>query len=332
MAKWKVVFTDSEYENINTEIEVLAKVDAEIFVYQVKDEKDVMAVVGDCDAVIMQYANLTRPVIESMKKCQIISKTAIGLDRIDIAAATEHNICVAHVKDYCIDEVSTHAVALILDLNRKISLLNKTTKSGVWNYKVAKNIYNLRGLTLGFNSFGKIAQLTAEKMKPFGVEIISYDPFVPAEVAAQHDVKLVSFEELVAKSDTLSTHVPDMPATRGMFNKDVFKNMKNTAYIINTGRGPVIKEEDLIWALQNKEIAGAALDVTDPEPIRPGNPLLEMDNVILTPHAAFYSEESQKKLQRLVAENVAQRLQGYAPRFFANPELKEKLGLKDLVD
>ena len=299
--------------------------------YQVRDEKDVMEVVKDCDAVIMQYANLTRKVIESMEKCQIISKYAIGLDRIDIEAATERGVCVGHVRDYCIDEVSTHAVGLILDSTRKISLLNKDVKAGIWDYKASKKIYNLRGLTLGLNSYGKIAQLVGQKMKPFGVNIISYDPFIPKEVMEKDGVESVSFEELILRSDILSTHVPDMAATRGMFNKDVFRKMKETSFLVNTGRGPVINELDLIWALENKEIAGAALDVTDPEPIQVGNPLLKMDNVIITPHAAYYSEDSQRDLQRLTAENVAQRLTGYYPRYFANPQLKDKLKLRELV-
>ena len=332
MAKWKVVITDREFENIDIEREILAKVDAEVIEYQVKDEKDVMKVVEDCDAVIMQYANLSKSVIDKMKNCKIISKYAIGLDRIDIDAATEKNICVAHVRDYCIDEVSTHAVGLILNSTRKISLLNNITKTAVWDYKVAKPIYNLRGLTLGFNSFGKIAQMVASKMTPFGMELIAYDPFVPEEIAEACGVRLVDFDELVTKSDVLSTHVPDMPKTRGMFNKKVFEAMKQTSFLINTGRGPVINEEDLIWALNENEISGAALDVTDPEPVQSGNPLLEMDNVVITPHAAYYSEDSQRSLQRLTAENVAQRLSGFAPRYFANPELKEKLGLRDLED
>lgn len=330
MSKWKVVITDREFESIDIEREVLSKVDAEVIDFQVKEEKDVIEVVQDCDAVIMQYANLTEAVINSMKNCKIISKYAIGLDRIDIGAATNKGICVAHVRDYCIDEVSTHAVGLILSSTRKICYLNKVTKTATWDYKISKPIYNLRGLTLGFNSFGKIAQMVAEKMKPFGVEMMAYDPFVDEVTASQLGVKLVSFEDLAENSDILSTHVPDMPTTRGMFNKDVFTKMKKTAYLINTGRGPVVNESDLIWALQNKEIAGAALDVTDPEPILEGNPLLDMDNVILTPHAAYYSEDSQAVLQRLTAENVAQRLEGYAPRYFANPELKERLNLKEL--
>src|SRR5665647_63592 len=332
MAKWKVVITDGEFENFDLEREILKKIDADVHTYQFKSEDELIPIVRDCDAVIMQYSNLTRKVIESMQKCKIISKYAIGLDRIDIEAATENDICVGHVRDYCIDEVSTHAVGLILDSTRKITLLNNSVKAGNWDYKISKKIYNLRELTLGLNSFGKIAQLVAEKMRPYGVQIITYDPFLPPEVAEKLNVKLVSFDELCRESDILSTHVADMPETRGMFNKAAFLKMKNTAHLVNTGRGPVINEQDLIWALENDEIAGVALDVTEKEPIDSDNPLLKIKNVIITPHSAYYSEESQIRLQSLTAENVVQRLSGYSPRYFANPILKTKLGLMDLPE
>ena len=329
MSKWKVVLTDREFENIDQEVAILNAVGADVIAHQVKEEDEVIEAVQDCDAVIMQYANLSRRVIESMSKCQIISKYAIGVDRIDIEAATENGICVANVPGYCVDEVSTHTVAVILDLTRKISLLNQTVKGGHWDYKVSKKIHNLRGLTLGLNSFGKIAQLVAEKMKPYGMEILACDPYVSQDAADRFGVKMVSFEELHTRSDVLSSHVPDMAGTKGMFNREVFCKMKKNAFFLNMGRGPVVNEPDLIWALKNGEIAGAGLDVTDPEPIRTDNPLLKMDNVIITPHAAYYSEDSQRTLQRRTAESVAQRLTGHYPKSLVNVSLKKSLNLKE---
>jgi len=332
MAKWKVVITDRQFAEIEIEKEILSKVDAEVFDYQVKDEKDVIEIVGDCDAVITEYADLTRKAIDSMKKCQIISVYAVGVDGLDVAAATEKNICVGHVRDYCVDEVSTHAVGLILNLSRKISLLSNTVREGHWDFKLAGRVLNLRGQTFGLNGYGTIARAVAEKMKPFGVEIIAYDPFVPHETAAKSGVKLVDFEYLLENSDFISSHVPDLPSTRKLFNEAAFSRMKKTAYLVNTGRGPVVDEDDLIRALESGEIAGAALDVTDPEPISVDSPLLKMKNVVITPHSAYNSEDSQRRLQALTAENVAQRLMGYCPRFFANSELKDKLGLMDLPE
>lgn len=332
MAKFKVVITDREFENIEPEKAVLEKIGAEVIAYHFRDEDDVIRIAKDCDGLIMQYANLTRKVIESLDKCKVISKYAIGLDRIDLKAATEKGICVGHVSDYCVDEVSTHTIALILALSRKIVLHDKNIKSGIWDYKLGKKIFNLRDQTIGLVGFGKIAKMVFEKIKPYGMNVLVYDPFVPAKVVSEMGAKLVDFDELIENSDIVSIHVPLLESTRHMFNKEVFKKMKNTSMLINMGRGPVIKETDLIWALENKEIAAAGLDVTDPEPIEVGNPMLKMDNVIITPHAAYYSEEAQRALQTLTAENVAQVLTGYYPRYLANREIKETVKLLELPE
>lgn len=330
MKKWNIVITDREYEDIDQEKALLEPLGAEIHDYQIRDSKELLEVVGDCDALITQYASISREVIEAMPHCQIIAKYAIGLDKIDIPAATEHSICVAHVRDYCIDEVSSHTVGMILDLTRKLSLMNADVKKGHWDHNVGKRIYNLRGLILGLNSFGKNAQAVAEKMKPFGMRMIAYDPFVSREFAAEFGVELVDVDTMLAQSDILSTHAPDVPETRGMFNREAFRKMKKSAYLINTGRGPVVDTPSLIWALEEGEIAGAGLDVLEPEPIRPDNPMIQMDNVVFTPHAAYYSEDSQRALQRFTTENVMQRLAGYCPRFLANPEVASQLDLKPL--
>lgn len=332
MKKFKVVITDREFESIELETKILEEAGAEVFAYQVKDEDDVIRVAKDCDGLIMQYANLSRRVIENLDQCQIISKYAIGLDRIDIEAATEKGICVANVPDYCIDEVSTHTLALILALSRKILLHDKNVKNGIWDYKLGAPVYNLRGQTIGIVGFGKIAKVVIEKIKPFGMNVLVFDPFVPAEVIVETGATKAEFDDLISASDIVSIHVPLVASTKHMFHKEVFTKMKNSAILINMGRGPVIKEDDLIWALQNKEIAAAGLDVTDPEPIEPGNPMLTMDNVIITPHSAYNSVESQAALQSRTAASVAQVLSGSFPKYLANKEVKEKLNLKEWVE
>ena len=331
MSKFKVIITDREFENIDSEIAVLEKVGAEVQAFQYKNEEDVIRVAKDCDGLIMQYANLSRKVIEKLDKCKVISKYAIGLDRIDLDAATEKGICVANVPDYCIDEVSTHTIALMLALSRKIVLHDKNIKRGIWDYKLGKKIYNLRGQTIGLIGFGKIARMVVEKIKPYGIHILVYDPFVSSEAVGELGGKLVEFDELIRSSDIVSIHVPLLESTKHMFNKEVFKSMKNSAILINMGRGPVIKEADLIWALENKEIAAAGLDVTDPEPIEQGNPMLKMDNVIITPHAAYYSERSQVELQTRTAEAVAQVLSGYYPKNLANKAVKGKTQIEGMA-
>lgn len=326
---YKVVITDKEYENINQEISILKKVNAQVIVYQFKDEDDIIRVAKDCDGLITQFANISKRVIDGLEKCQVISRYAIGLDNIDITAATERGICIANVPDYCIDEVSNHTIAMILALSRKILFLDKSVKSGTWDYKVAKKIHNLRGQTIGIVGFGRIAKMVIDKIRPFGVNVIVYDPFVPAQVISDLGGAKVDFEQLIIESDIVSIHVPLLESTKHMFNKDVFTKMKDTAILVNMGRGPVIEETDLIWALENKQIAGVGLDVTDPEPILVDNLILKMDNVIITPHAAYYSEDSQMELQAKAAFSVAQVLSGYYPKYLANSEVKKKLKLKE---
>jgi len=332
MAKYKVVITDREFETIDCERSVLENAGAEVFAYHYKEEDDIIRVAKDCDGLIMQYANLTRKVIESLEKCRIISKYAIGLDLIDLEAATERGICVANVPDYCVDEVSTHTVAMILALSRKLLQHDRNIRKGIWDYKLCKKIYNLRGQTIGIVGFGKIARQVAKKIKPYGMNLLVSDPFVQTETVKAYDGTLVEFDELVERSDIVSIHVPLTDSTRHMFHKNVFRKMKDTAILINMGRGPIIKETDLIWALENKVIAAAGLDVTDPEPIKKENPMLQMNNVLITPHAAYYSEESQIALQTLTAESVAQVLSGYYPKFLANKAVKEVVKLKEWVE
>lgn len=328
MSKYKVVITDRAFETIDLEKAVLKNAEAEVKGYQVTNEDDIIKVAKACDGLIVQYAKITRKVIESLEKCKVISVYAIGFDGIDLEAATEHGICVANVPDYCADEVSTHAIAMMLTLSRKLVLYDKSVKNGIWDYKLGKKIFNLRGQTIGLISFGKIAKMVMEKIKPYGMNILVYDPYVPDEIIESAGGKKVEFDELIAASDIVSIHAPLVTGTRHMFNKDVFSHMKTSAILINVGRGPIIKEEDLIWALQNHKIAAAGLDVTDPEPPQPENPLLAMDNVILTPHAAFYSEDSQAALQTMTAESVARVLQGYFPVNLVNKAVKDKLSLK----
>lgn len=328
MSKYKVVITDRAFETIDLEKAVLKNAEAEVKGYQVTNEDDIIKVAKACDGLIVQYAKITRKVIESLEKCKVISVYAIGFDGIDLEAATEHGICVANVPDYCADEVSTHAIAMMLTLSRKLVLYDKSVKNGIWDYKLGKKIFNLRGQTIGLISFGKIAKMVMEKIKPYGMNILVYDPYVPDEIIESAGGKKVEFDELITASDIVSIHAPLVTGTRHMFNKDVFSHMKTSAILINVGRGPIIKEEDLIWALQNHKIAAAGLDVTDPEPPQPENPLLAMDNVILTPHAAFYSEDSQAALQTMTAESVARVLQGYFPVNLVNKAVKDKLSLK----
>jgi D-3-phosphoglycerate dehydrogenase len=262
--------------------------------------------------------------IGQMTRCRIIARFGIGVDNVDIAAATNAGIVVTRVPDYCIDEVSDHTVALLLALVRKIPFANSLAHAGRWEMPAVVPIHRLRGSVLGLVGFGRIPQFVAPKAKAFGLRVISYDPFVSEETMKRAGVERVDFSELVKASDHISIHTPLGPETKHLFNADVFSRMKPTAHLINTARGPIVDEEALARALDQGQLAGAALDVLSQEPPS-SSPLLGRDNVILTPHMSFYSEESLIDLQNIAAEEVVRVLSGEAPRNPVNPEaLKSK--------
>lgn len=329
MSQFKVVVTDYEYSTFAPEEAVLDQLGIKLTFEQCKTEDDVIAACKDADALINQYAPITRKVIEQLDNCKVISRYGVGFNTIDVDAATEKGIIVGNVTDYCMDEVSNHAMALLLGQARKVTLLNNAVKDGNWDFKVAVPIYRLKGQTLGLVGFGNIPQTVARKAKAFDLNVIAYDPFVTPETAAAHGVELVSLEELCERSDYVSVHVPLNAHTEKMISRKEFAMMKKEAFIINTARGPIIDEQALIEALQAGEIAGAGLDVLETEPIAADNPLLTMDNVILNPHSAFYSVEAETELKRKTAENVFDVLSGYYPTYLVNKAVKEKVKLED---
>lgn len=329
MSQYKVVVTDYEYSTFAPEEEVLGKLGIELTYAQCKTEDEVIEACKDADALINQYAPITRRVIENLENCKVISRYGVGFNTIDVDAATEKGIIVGNVTDYCLDEVSNHAMALLLACARKVTLLNNAVKGGNWDFKVAVPIYRLKGQTLGLVGFGNIPQTVAKKAQAFDLNVIAYDPFVSEELAASKNVELVSLDELCERSDFISVHAPLNKHTEKMISHDQFSKMKKEAYIINTARGPVIDEQAMIQALQDGEIAGAGLDVLETEPVESDNPLLKMDNVLLNPHAAFYSVEAETELKRKTAENVADVLSGYYPTYLVNKAVKDKVSLKD---
>jgi D-3-phosphoglycerate dehydrogenase / 2-oxoglutarate reductase len=319
MARTLVAVTDSVFPNLDPAREVLSKIDADLHLASESKPEAILKVAKDADAILTTYAKVTADMIPQLSRCRIIGRFGIGVDNVDIPAATGKGIVVTRVPDYCLDEVSDHAVALLLAVVRKIPFLNARAHSGIWEMKAAVPIHRLRGTTLGLVAFGQIPQLVAPKAKSFGMHVVTYDPYVPQEVLTKAGVERVEFDELVKISDYISIHTPLMPATHHMFNMDVFRRMKPTAYIVNTARGPIIDEAALAEALDKKAIAGAALDVMEKEPTT-SSPLFGRDNVLITPHSSFYSEESLVDLQTKAAEEVVRVLTGQAPRNPVNPE------------
>lgn len=327
--KYRVVVTDYDYENLEEIKKALDKVDGELIPAQCKSESEVIELAREADAVIVvHYDPLSRKVIEQLNKCKVIVRTGIGVDSIDIQAATDHNICVVNVPEYCMDEVAEHALGLIFALARKLFVLSNSVKSGQWNWNIAKPIFRIKGRTLGLVGLGKISKCLAKKAKGLGISIICYDPYIDYQIAEEEGVELVSFENLLKESDFISIHTPLNEGTRGMFGEKEFKMMKKEAFIINTSRGQVIERAVLYKALTEKWVAGAGLDVMEEEPPDKNEPLFSLENVILTPHCGWYSQDSEAMLKTKVGEEIARVLNGIRPLSLVNPEVLKKINLR----
>jgi D-3-phosphoglycerate dehydrogenase len=271
---------------------------------------DILEVARDADAILVTYAKITREIITQLTKCKAIGRFGLGVDNIDLAAAKEKGIAVNYVPDYCIREVSDHTMALLLSLIRKVPLSNKLVQAGRWEMPAVVPIRRIEGTTLGLVGFGHIPRLVAPKAQAFGIKVIAYDPYAKPEMFKAANVESVDFDTLLQRSDYVSVHAPLMPATRGMMNAAAFAKMKKGAYVINTARGPLIDEPALIAALDAGQVGGAGLDVVVAEPLAKDSALLGRDNVIVSPHTAFYSIEALDELQEKCASDVARVLSG----------------------
>ncbi|MCL5987268.1 MAG: C-terminal binding protein [Actinobacteria bacterium] len=325
MNRLKIVFTDYDYPDIDIEKDILEELDCEIVVLQTKDEQKIISECSDADALIVQYAPITKNVIDNLQKCKVISRYGIGIDMVDLNAATQRGISVCNVLEYCLDEVADHTLALILALGRKIINLNDSVKKGTWDaLRIAKPVYSFEESILGLVGFGKIPQNLFPKVLPVFKEIVIYDPYISRELIDKFNLKMISFYQMLHQSDYISIHCPLTKETHHLFSQVEFMMMKPTSFIINTSRGPMIDSADLYFALKSGQIAGAGLDVLEEEPPGIDNELIKLDNVIVTPHAAFYSETSIVELKKQTALNVLTIFKGDIPRNVVNKEVLEK--------
>lgn len=310
MARFLIAMTDNVFPSLDPAKAALGRLDYELRMAKSPSAEDILAVARDADAVLVTYAKLTRDLLMQLTKCKAIGRFGLGVDNIDLAAAAEKGIKVNYVPDYCIHEVSDHAIALLLALARKIPQSNRLVQSGRWEVPPLTPMHRLTGRVLGLIGFGNIPRMVAPKAKALGLRVIAYDPFAKPEVFKAAGVESASFDELLAQSDFVSVHAPLTPKTRGLMNAEAFGRMKKGALIINTARGPLIDEAALIAALDSGQLGGAALDVVTTEPLAKDSPLIGRDNVILTPHTAFYSVEALNELQTKCASDVARVLSG----------------------
>jgi D-3-phosphoglycerate dehydrogenase len=321
MSRYKVLITDYVWNSIQREEQVLAEIGAEVIAAPKSDENTLVDLAVDCDAIMTCFAQTTAKVIEASPKLKIVARYGVGVDNIDVATATRLGVVVTNVPDYCMDEVSEHAFTLMLAVGRRIMLLDRDIRRGGWNLNVAKPVHRIRGSTLGIVGFGRIGRMTGEKGRAFGMNLIAYDPLLPAADIRDRGAEPVDFDELLTRADYISIHAPLTPATHHLFDARAFRKMKRTAVIVNTARGVLIDPEALAQALRDHWIGGAGIDVLSREPPEKGNPLIGLDNIVMTSHEAFYSEESLVELQTRTAQEVVRVLRGERPLNLANPEV-----------
>ena len=323
MGKPLIAVADSPFPNLNPAEAILSELDAELVMADEPTVEGILKVASEADGLMVTYGQITVDVIAGLEKCRVIGRFGLGVDNIDIEAATKAGIAVVYVPDYCIDEVSDHAMAMLLNLARKVSFSNSLVQAGRWEMPAVTPLSRLRGRTLGLAGFGQIPRVVAPKAQAFGLKVIAFDPYIDKDVAAAFDVELVDFETLLKLSDYVSIHVPMMPETENLFGADAFAQMKPDALLVNTARGPLVDTAALAKALDAGEIGGAALDVMPVEPPPADSPLLGRDNIILSPHTAFYSVEALDELQTKTARGVVDVLKGEKPVYPINPEVLE---------
>jgi D-3-phosphoglycerate dehydrogenase len=318
-AREKVVIADYDYGDVDIERAIIEQAGLELIAAQCKTEAEVVEVAHDAAAVVAQYATISARVIEGLPECRVIARYGTGVDIVDVEAATRHNVLVTNVpNDWCENEVADHALALVLAVGRKITVYDRDSRGGAWQWQSGAPIHRLRGLVLGLLSFGAIARAIAERARGFGMVVTAHDPYLSAEAVTTAGVRPVSFDELVTESDFLVIQAPLTSETHHLFDEARLRRMKPTAILVNTARGPIIDDRALYRALNEGWIAGAGLDDIEEEPAkvrdwRPDNPLFGLDNVVITPHAAYYSEEALGTVRRFAAEEVVRVLSGLTP-------------------
>jgi len=313
--KYKILVTDYAWPTLDIEKSILGDI-AEIIAAPDTKSDTLRKLVPNIDVIMFNWAEVPENILHEAKQCIQLSRFGVGIDNIPVKLATELGILVTNIPDYCVDEVTDQAMALILSLNRQILYFSKQTKINL-NSPVSR----LRNQTLGLLGFGRQGTLMAKKARSFGMNVITFDPFIPDNVLKTEKVHRVEFDELLANSDFLSIHTPLNEDTKGLLGLSEFKKMKKSSYVVNVARGGIIQTNAITQALKENIIAGAGLDVTEPEPLPDDHPLRTLKNAILTPHTAFFSQESLQELSRRTAQQVKDTLEGKLPENLRNPEV-----------
>ena len=311
--------TRSELESVGARLELLPSL---------KNEDEIVQRAQDADGLIIASAPITRRVLSGLKRCKVVVRTGVGIDTIDVGAASELGIAVVNVPDLWIREVANHALGLLLACNRRVLSLDRGVRRGQWLHRISPPVGSLHGETLGLVGLGRIGRALARRAAALEMELLAFDPYLPESTFREQGATPVSFHDLLGRSDYVSIHCPLTDETHHLVNEDALRRMKPTAYLINTARGPIVDNDALVRALREGWIAGAGLDVLEEEPPPSDSELLSLENLIVTPHVAFYSDAAVRGLPRRCGQEVARVLAGRRPLNLVNGDVAERLGLR----
>jgi D-3-phosphoglycerate dehydrogenase len=311
---FRVVYTDFGFEEVSTERSIIEEAGGELIETRCRTADEVLSACRDADAVLVQWAPMPAEVIDALEKCRIIVRVGIGLDNVDLEAASRRRITVCNVPDYCIDEVADHAMALALSLARDLFQVDHRIRSGTWKITPISRVASFSEMTFGTVGFGRIARAVHQRAAAFGFRGLAFDPQIKAETMQQDGVEKLDLDALFSESDILSLHAPLTAETHHIVAEPTLSMMKSNALLVNTSRGALINGNALAHALNQGRVGGAGLDVFETEPLPEDHPLRKSPNTILTSHMAWYSEQSVPRLQRLAAEEVARFMTGQPPR------------------
>lgn len=317
VANHVVIVVDCDHPSIAIEQAVLADICPSPAWLACRTEDEVIAQCGEGEGLLIQYAPMTRRVLEQLPRCKVIVRYGVGVDTVDLAAAHDLGIVVSNVPDYGTHEVADHALALMLCLTRKIERANRLVKAGQWDFRLLQPVHRHQVQTIGIVGVGRIGGAMAHRAHALGMQVLGCDPYVPRERLPAF-VTPVGLDEMLRAADVVSVHCPLTDETRNMIDAAKLALMRPTAYLVNTARGSIVDEAALEAALAGGRLAGAAMDVLKSEPGKPAHPLFAHENFLCTPHMAWHSDESAQELKRKAAEEARRVLLGKAPHYRVN--------------
>lgn len=319
----RIAIVDSDNESFEEEEEVTAQLGIELTRAQSADEQQAIAAAQGADGILVQYAPITAAVMDALPELKAIGRYGVGVDTLDVEAATARGIAVCNVPDYGVQDVSDHAIALALSVVRGTAQLDRLVRAGQYALVPIKPLHRISSLRFGVVGLGRIGAATAVKARALGFTVIGSDPLLEIGSRTEDGIEVVDFETVLATCDVVSLHVPLLPSTHHLIDDAALDRMKPGAMLVNTCRGGVVDTAAVARALQDGRLKGAGLDVFEQEPLPLDSPLLACPNAVLTPHASWYSEESYSELKRRVTEAVAAVIRGERPRDILNPEVLE---------